>query len=354
MNLKSDILSPRLAIFQSIAQLAPLPTLIFTIQEIFGYSDAPALSYLIALVIVLFSVNTVMQMGSRFPNAGGYYSYVAKGISKSAGVYTQFLYLFYQVLNTAAVVIFSSWVLQIFLGIFGYQIRGFYLLAIPLVMIFVVPYFGIRISAMFYLITALIEIGIVLVLSVLLVAFPNSSSSFSAPMIPHVGISAFALSIIYSLFFFTGYGSVLTLAEETKTPRKSIPLMALFSVVGIGLLEFFYIYASDVNWGTSLTATFASASTFPTFISAQRFLGVFGLVITGSFAYISFLKGNIAIQNATSRGIFALARDGVIPKRLSAVHRRYGSPHLAIIFNEVVSLIIIAVVYLVFYFILGI
>ncbi|MEM3237828.1 MAG: hypothetical protein QXX11_02765, partial [Thermoplasmata archaeon] len=105
-------ISPRLSIFQSLAQLAPLPTLIFTVQEIFGYSNAPALSYLIALVIVLFSANTVVQMGKRFPHAGGYYAYVANGISKSTGIYTQFIYIFYQVINTAAAVIFGAWVLQ--------------------------------------------------------------------------------------------------------------------------------------------------------------------------------------------------------------------------------------------------
>ena len=130
-------MSPRLSLFQSLAQLAPLPTLIFTIQEIFGYSDADALSYLIALIIVLFSANTVVQMGKRFPHAGGYYGYVANGISRSTGVYTQFMFLFYQILNTAGVVIFGSWVLQIFLELFGITIRGFYFLPIPLILIFI-------------------------------------------------------------------------------------------------------------------------------------------------------------------------------------------------------------------------
>ena len=347
-------ISPRLSIFQSLAQLAPLPTLIFTIQEIFGYSNADALSYLIALIIVLFSANTVVQMGRRFPHAGGYYGYVANGISRSTGVYTQFMFLFYQILNTAAVVIFGSWVLQIFLDLFGIAVRGFYFLPIPLILIFLIPYFGIKISSWFYVVTALVEIVIVFTLAILMVTHPAPASVLTAPFIPTVGISSFALSIIYSLFFFTGYGSILTLAEETTSPRSSIPKMAVISLLGIGALELLFMYASQVNWGTGLTSTFATSSIFPTYLEAKALLGVAGLVTLGIFAYISLLKGNIAVQNASSRGLYALGRDKVIPSIFSKVHPRYKSPSGAILANELMAIAIIGVTYLVFYFIIGV
>jgi amino acid transporter len=344
--------SPRLSIFQSIAQLAPLPTLIFTIQEIFGYSNAPSLSYLIALVIVLFSANTVVQMGSRFPHAGGYYAYVANGISRSVGIYTQFIYLFYQVLNTGAVVIFGAWVLQMFLASFGVSIRGYYLLLPTLLMIFIVPYFGIRLSARFYVATASIEIGIVALLAALMVIHPAPAVSFVAPFIPTVGISSFALSIIYSLFFFTGYGSIITIAEETKNPKRAVPQMAVLSIVLIGILELFFIYASQVNWGS--TSSFAASSSFPTYVSAKLLLGTAGLLVVGTFAYISLVKGNIAIQNATSRALYALGRDRVLPSVFAKVHRRFKSPSGAIVLNEAMAIIIILVTYFGFYYGLGI
>ena len=347
-------ISPWLSLFQSLAQLAPLPTLIFTIQEIFGYSNAPALSYLIALVIVLFSANTVIQMGSRFPHAGGYYGYVANGISRSTGVYTQFIYLFYQVLNTAAVVIFGSWVLQIFLEFFGVAVRGYYFLPIPLILIFIIPYFGIKLSSWFYVGTAALEMGIVFVLALLMLGHPAPSSSLLAPFTPTVGISSFTLSVIFSLFFFTGYGSILTLAEETRSPKSSIPKMAVLSILGIGALELLFIYASQLNWGTSSTSSFASSSIFPTYLAAKTLLGVAGLVTLGVVAYISLVKGNIAIQNAASRGLYALGRDNILPPIFSKVHPKYRSPSGAIIANELMALVIIAATYLTFYFGLGI
>lgn|GEM_PF-1158915 len=340
--------------FSKPSPVGPLPTLIFTIQEIFGYSNAPALSYIIALVIVLFSANTVIQMGRKFPHAGGYYGYVANGISRSTGVYTQFIYLFYQVLNTAAVVIFGSWVLQIFLELFGISVRGYYFLPIPLILIFIIPYFGIRLSSWFYVGTAALEIGIVFILALLMLAHPAPSSSLLAPFIPTVGISSFTLSIIFSLFFFTGYGSVLTLAEETKNPKSSIPKMALASILVIGVLELLFIYASELNWGTSSTTTFATSSIFPTYLQTKTLLGVAGLITLGVVAYISLVKGNIAIQNAASRGLYALGRDNVLPPIFSKVHPKYKSPSGAIIINELIALAIIAATYLVFYFILGV
>jgi amino acid transporter len=347
-------ISPRLSLFQSLAQLAPLPTLIFTIQEIFGYSNADALSYLIALIIILFSANTVVQMGRRFPHVGGYYGYVANGISKSTGVYTQFMFLFYQIINTAAVVIFGSWVLQIFLELFNITIRGFYFLPIPLILIFIIPYFGIKLSSWFYVVTAIIEIGIVFILAVLMLMHPAPSSILVAPFIPTVGMSSFALSIIFSLFFFTGYGSILTLAEETRNPRSSIPKMAVMSLLLIGGLEFLFMYASQVNWGTGLTSTFATSPLFPTYLAAKSLLGVAGLIIVGIFAYISLVKGNIAIQNSTARGLYALGRDNVLPSILSKVHPKYKSPYGAILVNQLMAIVIIGATYLIFYFIIGI
>ncbi|MEM4058145.1 MAG: APC family permease [Thermoplasmata archaeon] len=347
-------ISPRLSIFQSLAQLAPLPTLIFTVQEIFGYSNAPALSYLIALVIVLFSANTVVQMGKRFPHAGGYYAYVANGISKSTGIYTQFIYIFYQVINTAAAVIFGAWVLQILLKMFDISIRGFYFLPITLILIFVIPYFGIKISTWFYVVTAGIEISIVLIISLIMVVHPAATSNYIAPFIPTVGMSSFALSVIFSLFFFTGYGSIVTLAEETKNPRIAVPKMAVISILSIGALELLFIYASQINWGTNLTSTFAANSLFPTYVSARALMGIAGFIAVGIFAYVSLVKGNIAIQNAASRGLYALGRDQILPSIFSRVHPKYKSPSGAIIINELIAIIIIVSTYLIFYFVLHI
>ncbi|PSN90144.1 hypothetical protein B9Q03_07505 [Candidatus Marsarchaeota G2 archaeon OSP_D] len=244
--------------------------------------------------------------------------------------------------------------MQIFLEFFGVAVRGYYFLPIPLILIFIIPYFGIKLSSWFYVGTAALEMGIVFVLALLMLGHPAPSSSLLAPFTPTVGISSFTLSVIFSLFFFTGYGSILTLAEETRSPKSSIPKMAVLSILGIGALELLFIYASQLNWGTSSTSSFASSSIFPTYLAAKTLLGVAGLVTLGVVAYISLVKGNIAIQNAASRGLYALGRDNILPPIFSKVHPKYRSPSGAIIANELMALVIIAATYLTFYFGLGI
>ncbi|MEM3490346.1 MAG: APC family permease [Nitrososphaerota archaeon] len=270
------------------------------------------------------------------------------------GIYTEFIYLFYQIINTAAVVIFGAWVIQIFLQALGIVIRGFYFLPIVAILIFVIPYFGIKLSTLFYVVTAVIEIAIVFIISLFMIVHPAPTSNYVAPFIPSVGISSFALSVIYSLFFFTGYGSIVTIAEETKNPKTAVPKMAVISVVGIGLLELFFIYATQINWGTNLTSTFATSSVFPTYVSARALMGIAGFMAVGIFAYVSLVKGNVAIQNATSRGLYALGRDQIIPSIFSRIHRKYKSPDGAIIINELITIIIIVSTYLIFYFVLHI
>ncbi|MBX8632498.1 MAG: APC family permease [Thermoplasmata archaeon] len=353
-SLKTNALWPGQAIFQSIAQLAPLATLVLTVQEIASYTGAMALSYTLALLITLLGVNTIVQMGSRFPHAGGYYSYVSNGISPSAGAYTAMLYLLYQVLNTAGIVMFTSWFAQDMLSLLNIQVHAYYLYPIPFLLILILPYFGIKPSVIFYLVTSGIEILLTIALIAVMGLHPAHVSNLAAPFISNTPATDFALSVIFSLFFFTGYGSMITIAEETRRPRRSVPLMAVLSVVLIGLLELAFIYFSEVAWGTSAMGGYASSSIFTVFLQARQYLGFLGFLLIGSFSIIASLEANIAVQNATSRVLFALGRDGVFPSWLGTVHPKYGSPHRAVLFNSALSLAIILVSYLSFHYLLHI
>ena len=59
------------------------------------------------------------------------------------------------------------------------------------------------------------------------------------------------------------------------------------------------------------------------------------LIVTSLFAVL------IAAHNSASRYLFALARDGWLPRPLGETHRRYKSPHVAATVQIVISAVIV-------------
>jgi amino acid transporter len=142
-----------------------------------------------------------------------------------------------------------------------------------------------------------------------------------------------------------GFETTAVYGEESKNPKKIVPLATMIAVVGLGL---FYTF---VSWmaiaGNGFDQALAVSRTNHPFdlfyVITDRYLAgwvkdiYLVLVITGSFACA------LAFHNAASRYIYALGRDGValrLQRTLGATHKKHGSPHIASIVQTVVTLLI--------------
>lgn len=143
-------------------------------------------------------------------------------------------------------------------------------------------------------------------------------------------------------FAFVGFNIISMMSEETKNPEKTIPkaILLAFAVtfvlyVGMGLVE-----VGVLDW-QSLGQAASPLHDLVTKISDNRiiidFVSFAALIATGSVT-----MGSIA---GTSRASFAMSRDGLFPKRFAYIHKRFGTPFVAII----VSGIAIAVIASIFY-----
>ena len=143
-------------------------------------------------------------------------------------------------------------------------------------------------------------------------------------------------------FAFVGFNIISMMSEETKNPEKTIPkaILLAFAVtfvlyVGIGLVE-----VGVLDW-KSLGQAASPLHDLVTKISDNRiiidFVSFAALIATGSVT-----MGTIA---GTSRASFAMSRDGLFPKRFALIHKRFGTPFVAV----TVSGIAIAVIASIFY-----
>ncbi|WP_208025961.1 APC family permease [Amycolatopsis acidicola] len=159
--------------------------------------------------------------------------------------------------------------------------------------------------------------------AVTLVVLAASVAAMSG--LPHAsGISFDGSGILQSaglLFFaFAGYARIATLGEEVRDPARTIP-----RAIPIALGITFVVYAAV---GIALVVTLGPALASTSDPIAQAVPGWLAPAVRVGAA-LAALGSLLALILGVSRTTFAMARDGHLPRALSAVHPRFGVPHHA-------------------------
>jgi amino acid transporter len=126
---------------------------------------------------------------------------------------------------------------------------------------------------------------------------------------------------------FLGFDGVSTLAEESLGPN-SVARATLASLLLVGALFILQTWvAADLARG----GHFSSAET-EFYEIAQRAGGRgLWLLVIGANILASGVANALAAQAAVSRVLYAMARDGRLPKMLARIHPRYQTPHVSIL-----------------------
>jgi len=143
------------------------------------------------------------------------------------------------------------------------------------------------------------------------------------------------------LFFaFAGYARISTLGEEVENPARTIPL-AVPIALGVTLLVYVAVFGSALL-AVGPVALGASQSPLAVAVSAGS-LGVVAPVVRVGAAVAS-LGVLLSLIVGVSRTVFAMASNGELPRRLSAVHPAHQVPHLAeLAVGAVVGVLVLAV-----------
>ncbi|MBI4463160.1 MAG: amino acid permease [Acidobacteria bacterium] len=149
-------------------------------------------------------------------------------------------------------------------------------------------------------------------------------------LIPDVALQNGAVSLIFVLYCFSGWNAAAYLAGEMKQPNRTIPISllagtAIVTVFYIGL-NVLFLYALDVSQMSGVLEIGEKAS-----------LALFGPVATHLVAAImalSILASASAMILAGPRVYFAMASDGLFPKRLAGIQPRSQSPATSIFFQS--------------------
>lgn len=113
-------------------------------------------------------------------------------------------------------------------------------------------------------------------------------------------------------------------------PRRNVPLAVLGAVVIGGVFYVAVTYATSigygvreatVQWPRSASGLAPLADTYARYLTNLVLLAV---------AFDAFFCG-LAASNAATRTMFAMGRDGILPRLLGRTHPRYQTPYVALV-----------------------
>jgi amino acid transporter len=293
-------------------------------------------AYLLALVAMLFTAASYGKMAAAYPVAGSAYTYVRKAIDSRLGFLVGWAVLLdYFFLPMVIWLIGSAYLSAQFPGV-----PSWLWLITFILLTTVLNVLGIKVAAKanFVLMAfQILVIGFFVVLSVRDVVSGGGGLLSSTPFF-HGGASLTTVSAGAALaaYSFLGFDAVTTLTEEAIEPRKTIPrAILLTALIGGGVFVLLAYVTQLVHPDSVFDDQSSAAFEIARTIGGNAFAALFlaGLVVA------QFASG-IAAQAGASRLMYAMGRDGVLPKKLFGyLQPKLHTPAFAIVLTGVVGLV---------------
>ncbi|MGX9713559.1 amino acid permease [Janthinobacterium lividum] len=299
---------------------------------------ALSLSFVVAAVACCFAALCYAEFASTVPVAGSIYTYSYATLGELAAWMIGWDLLLEYGLAAAAVSVGWSGYFQSLLSGFGITlpvaltaapgalpgVTTFINLPALVIMLLLTAMlgWGVRESARLNNIMVAIKVGVVLLF--IIFGARHVQPANWQPYMPfgyHGMLSAAALVF----FAFIGFDAVTSAAEEVKKPSRDLPIGIIGSLAVCAVL---YVVVSAIMTGivpyqkflgvdhpVSLALQYAGENWIAGFVDLGAILGMTTVILVMAFGQ--------------TRIIFAMSRDGLLPKRLSTVHPRFHTPFFA-------------------------
>ena len=327
-RLQRDALNLFETIASTLANLAPAEGIFLSLGLVVATMGSRApWAFLIATVAVLTLGNTMSEFSRVRPSAGSFIAYIGNSLqsySPRLALFTSttcfvLLLVSYPITLAAVVVFLGSWVNALIPSLNWMLVAVFsVILTTPLLLR------GVRISSLWAFIFFLIEAIGLLLLSV--VIFFLAGGHIGDPLtnlggMP--GLGGLALAFPIAISGFVGWENSGALAEETKNPRRNIPITVFVSILTIGLIYFISSYAAVIGFAgipTKDTMGNLAVDPAPYLTLAQHYIPWFS-VIVGIVGVTSSVGCFLAAANSQTRINFNSARDGLLPAFFARVRK---------------------------------
>ena len=308
-----------------------------------GSGGMVALAYVIGMVAMMFTALSYAQMVKAFPMAGSVYSYAGRGIAPPVGFLAGWVILLDYVLVPGLLYLVASVAMHSLVP----GVPVWLWLVAFVVLNTAVNYLGIRMTARVNRVMLAAEVVILAVFLVVGVVALADGKGAGFSWSPLYNADTFSWSVVFgavsiAVLSFLGFDGISMLAEESREEARQIgrAMVGALLLAGTLFVVQTWVAALLVPDAPGLLADGDPEGT--AFYDAARAAGGGWLAnLTALATAIAWgFANSLVAQAATSRLLYAMARDGQMPRFLSRINERHRVPANATLLVAVVSLVL--------------
>ncbi|MGJ7613399.1 MULTISPECIES: APC family permease [unclassified Variovorax] len=346
-RLRKDAVGLFGVLFMTVATAAPITAMLGNVPIAVGSGNgynAPA-GYLVATVILALFALGYSQMAKYITATGAFYGFISHGLGRIVGMASgTTVTLTYVVFEAALVGIFAFFCQALVADTTGLRLQWVVFALAMLAANAILCYFDLGLTARVLSVCLILEV-LMLGLTAFAVLLHGGGATGLHPEVINplkaftaaegvAGASA-GIGLFFAFWSWVGFESTAMYGEESRDPKRIIPLATMLSVVGVGVFYVFVSWMVIAATGPTQAIRLAQdpATAAELFYGPTRqLLGEWAvllfklLVVTGSFAC------GMAFHNCASRYLYALGRENLfelLGRTIGRTHPRYGSPHVA-------------------------
>ena len=347
-------------IFFVVAAAAPLAgmTGAFPVAVGIGNGAAAAGMYLaVGIILLIFSVGYA-TMSQYVTNTGAFFAYVGRGLGIVPGVGSAAVsVLAYLAVQWAVIGFIAAQMSFQFQAKFGIDLPWWLYALVMIVIVWALSALSVDIGAKVLGVFLTVELLALIIVGIAALANggpegPDFAASFSPTEIFAGGLAGGAgIAFSFALASFIGFEATAIYGEESKNPKRNVPLATYVSVILITVIFAFVGFALVTGLGASdiqnkvfeVTAIDGVPLADPSgmlFGLTTQFVGSWMTELFGWVVLTSLFAAMLAFQNSAARYLFSMGRAGVLSKKLDRTNSRQA-PHVA---TTVVSILAVAIV----------
>jgi amino acid transporter len=283
-------------------------------------------------VVALLVALPTSELATAMPKSGGGYYFISRGLGTLAGAVVGLSLWFGLVFATAFYLVGFGFYAIDTLAELGITLGGG--LVIPIALVFGAGFTLLNVTGTEN--AAKLQNGVVaLVLSILavvllwgsldalgLVGQPSAPEQFM-PFGPLPVLTTAAL--VFTSYL--GFAQVATVAGEMKRPGRNLPLAMVGSVLIVGILYVVTIFVATSAFGSERLASLGETAMVDVGRHYLGSAGALAIVFGGLLATMSSANASIL---STSRAVYAVSKDALLPRWASRINLKYGTPHVAL------------------------
>ena len=300
------------------------------------------LAWLIGGVITLFSGLTYAELGTMFPETGGYYVYLKKAygskvaflsgitsfVLSSSGSIALLALVFAEILSY--VVPISNYIKLIAAGL--------------IILLSVINYFGVKAGAIVqkvFLIAKIIPIFAIIIIGLFM---GTESVSLTFTPVGDVSflkiLSMVGFGVVATLWAYEGWTNLNTVAGEMKNVKRDLPRALIISISAVTVIYVLFIFAlyRIIPYAGLLASDASSNFTIGAMMTLYGETGMLLVFIAVMISIFGALNGSVMVF---PRVYYAMAKDNTFFKSFSKLDKKYNTPFISIIGSGLMAIILL-------------